>query len=124
MSVLGAGILVASLGSSACAEQGSARQPDPNAPVAISVQGTTVALANQTDGPLADVTLTVVPYGGTGFSKSFARLDTGERRQVPLSELAAADGTRFNPVLSNPKLVRVDARTASGEEYEIELPWR
>ncbi|MBS1817059.1 MAG: hypothetical protein JSU08_03950 [Acidobacteria bacterium] len=105
-----------------CAGQGSAEQM--NALVAVSSKNANLVVENRAGQPLSDVRVTVVPFGKNEYSKSLAALSTGERREVPLSDMTAADGTKFIAMLNRPKSVRVSAKDASGKQYDVELPWR
>lgn len=105
-----------------CPGQGSAEQA--NAPVLIGTKNANLLIENRAGEPLSDVRLTVVPFGKNEYSKMLPALAVAARREVPLSDLAAADGTKFIPMLSRPKTGRVSATAASGTKYDIELPWR
>lgn len=105
-----------------CAGQGSAEQM--NAPVSIGTRNANLLIENRAGQPLNDVHLTIVPFGKNEYSKSLSTLGVDERREVPLTELTAADGSKFIPMLSRPKTVRVTAKDATGKQYDIELPWR
>ncbi|MGC4083659.1 MAG: hypothetical protein QM736_16510 [Vicinamibacterales bacterium] len=105
-----------------CAGQGSAEQM--NAPVSIGTKNTSLLIENRAGQTLSDVHLTVVPFGKNEYSKALSTLGVDERREVPLSDLTAADGSKFIPMLSKPKTVRVTAKDATGKQYDIELPWR
>jgi hypothetical protein len=120
--LLGCLSVLASLFFVGCSERGSAEQLD--SPVAITMKNTIISIENRAGQPLTGVTLTVVPFGQNGYSKSLANLNTAERRDVGIGELANAEGVRFNPVLTRPKLVRLTATDAVGKQYDVELPWR
>lgn len=115
-------MLVFGLLAAGCAGQGSAEQA--NAPVLIGTKNANLLIENRAGEPLNEVRLTVVPFGKNEYSKMLPSLGVAERREVPLSDLAAADGTKFVPMLSRPKTVRVSAKAASGRQYDIEQPWR
>lgn len=115
--------LVAPLVLVGCSEQGSAEQLD--SPVAVTMRNAIVLLENRAEQPLDNITLTVTPYGKNGaFSKALTRMERAERREVALTDLSTADGTRFNPMLIRPRQVRVTATDAAGKQYEVELPWK
>ena len=115
--------LVLVLFGAGCADQGSAEQM--NAPVSIGTRNMNLLIENRAGQPLTDVHLAVVPFGKKNeYSKTLPTLGVAERLEVPLSDLAAADGSKFIPMLSRPKTIRLTAKDASGRQYDIELPWR
>lgn len=86
-----------------------------------------ISIENRAEQPLTGVTLTVIPFGKSGaseYSKSLSGLRMMERRDVLLGDLASAEGTRFNVMLTRPRLVRVTATDAVGRQYDVEMPWR
>lgn len=105
-----------------CAEQGSAAQAA-DAPVLVEQHQTFITLQNRAGLPLVDVRLAVVPYSRTEFSKILNRFESGERRDVMMSELSSRDGTTFSPRLVNPKSVKITAGDIVGKRYEVEVPW-
>ena len=117
-------IVLASIVSAGCSEQGSAEQLNANSPVAITTHQTVVRVQNKAGLPLMDIKLTVVPYGNTEFSRLLSRMENMESREIGLNELASRDGTVFNLRLSKPKLVRLSATDATGKHYDVEVPWR
>jgi hypothetical protein len=117
---LGAAPLLAA----ACSEQGSAQQIDADAPVTIEIHQTLISLKNKAGLPLMDVKLTVVPYSRTEFTRSFARMENSESREVMLSDLSSRDGTPFNPRVVKAKLVKLSATDAVGKHYDLEMPWK
>jgi hypothetical protein len=114
----------ASLFAAACSEKGSAQQVDANAPVTIEVHQTLITLQNRAGLPLTDIKLAVIPYSRTEFTKSFARMENSERREIMMSELFSRDGTPFNPRMVKAKLVRLSAVDAVGKHYDLEVPWK
>jgi hypothetical protein len=115
-------LVIGSLASTACSQQGSAEQL--NAPVLISTHQTTVSIQNKAGLPLSDVKVTVVPYGNTEFSRMIGRLENEESRELSLSQLSSQDGTAFNARLSKPKLVRFNAKDANGKPVDVEVAWK
>lgn len=113
---------LASLALVGCSGQGSAGQL--NSPLAISTRNAVVSVENRAGQPLSDVMLTVIPFGGPEYSKSLSAMNSTERRDVRLGELASRDGVRFNAMLIRPKLVRVTAIVPGGQQLDVELPWR
>jgi len=105
-----------------CAEQGSAAQAA-DAPVLVEQHQTFITLQNRAGLPLVDVRLAVVPYSRTEFSTILNRMESGERRDVMMSELSSRDGTTFSPRLVNPKSVKITAGDIVGKRYEVEVPW-
>jgi hypothetical protein len=105
-----------------CADQGSAAQAA-DAPVLVEQHQTFITLQNRAGLPLVDVRLAVVPYSRTEFSKFLNRLESGERRDVMMSELSSRDGTTFSPRLVKAKTLRVTAGDIVGKKYEVEIPW-
>jgi hypothetical protein len=117
-------IVLTSVVAAGCSDQGSAQQLNENAPVAIAMRQTAIQLQNRASGPVTDIKLSVVAYGNAEFSRTIARLDKAENKDVNLSELTSRDGTTFNARLSKPKLVRVSAIDADGNRHDLETPWR
>jgi hypothetical protein len=110
--------------STGCSEQGSAaEQPDANAPVLIEVSQAAIAVQNRAGNPLTDITVTVVAYGGIEFSKTLLRIESSERRQIPMGDFRSRDGSRYNVQLTRPKTVRLRASDVAGKRYEIEMPF-
>lgn len=105
-----------------CSQRGSAEPL--NSPVAIETHQTIVSLENKSGMPLNDITLSVVAYGNTAFTKTWARMENAERREIALGELSSRDGTVFNARLSKPKLVRFVGTDATGKRYDVETPWK
>ncbi|MGE3704097.1 MAG: hypothetical protein AB7I13_02415 [Vicinamibacterales bacterium] len=105
-----------------CAEQGSAAQAA-DAPVLVEQHQTFITLQNRAGLPLVDVRLAVVPYSRTEFSKILNRFESGERRDVMMSELSSRDGTTFSPRLVKAKSLKITASDIVGKRYEVEVPW-
>lgn len=117
------GALIALSGTLAgCSQQGSAEPL--NSPVAITTHQTIVSIENKSGMPLNDITVSVVAYGNTAFTKTWARMENAESREIALGELSSRDGTVFNARLSKPKLVRFVGTDATGKRYDVETPWK
>lgn len=106
-----------------CAGQGSAQQANDESPVLIEVHSTFITLQNRAGLPLTEITVAVVPYSRTEFTKFIARLESGEKKDVMMSELSSRDGTAFSPRVVKAKTVRVKGVDVVGKQYEVEVPW-
>jgi hypothetical protein len=115
---------VASLLVTACSTPGAAQATNADAPVTIEAHQTFISLQNRAGLPLTDIKLSVIPYSRTEFTKSFARMENGESREISLSDLSSRDGTPFNPRIVKAKSVRLSATDVVGKHYDLEVPWK
>ena len=118
-----AALLLLSTATTGCSGSGAATQLE-NAPIAITPHNTLVSLQNNAGMPLTDVRLTVTAYGNVNFTKTLARLENAEAKEVGLNELTSQDGTTFNPRLSRPKAIKVKATDATGKQRDVEVAWK
>lgn len=116
-------LALASASLSGCAGEGSAQQASEDSPVLIEVNSTFITLQNRAGLPLTEVTVAVIPYSRTEFTRFLPRLESGEKRDVMMSELSSRDGTTFSPRVVKARSVRVTGVDVVGKQYEVEVPW-
>jgi hypothetical protein len=107
-----------------CSNQGSAERLPADAPVLLESSQTFVTFQNRAGLALTDVSIAIVPYARTEFTRLVSRVENLEKRQIPLNEFRSRDGTPFNLRAVRPKSLRVRARDATGKSYDVEVPWK
>jgi hypothetical protein len=122
--IIASALGAASLPAAACSQQGSAQAPKAETPVTIEIHQTLISLQNRAGLPLTDIKLSVIPYSRTEFTKSFARMENAESREIAMSDLSSRDGTPFNPRIVKAKSVRLSATDVVGKRYDLEVPWK
>lgn len=113
-----------SASASGCSGSGAAEQLQQNAPVVISTKANTVMLQNRAGGPVNDVQVTVVAFGGNEYSAAIGRIESQASRPVLLAELSGGERGAFNPQFNKPRTVRVRATDAVGKAFDVEVPWK
>jgi len=95
-------------------------------PAAIAVVTTPsfLTIENRAGLPLVDIKIDLQSASGMSFSTSVSRLETGAKRDLPLSDLRASDGTSFSPRWQRPKQVVLTATDFVGKKYELTTPWK
>ncbi len=90
----------------------------------VSTSQLFVTVANRSGSTLVDVEMEVAPVGGsTIFTYFHARLEPGQKQNVPLPEFRGKDGTNLNLRVHRPKSVSIKAHTLGGDEYTATVPW-
>ena len=109
----------------ACSDDGSPERASADAAIQLelSPQGF-VTFQNRSGLPLSDVSIALVPYGPGEFTRLIPRVENTGKRQVPLTEFRARDGTPFNPRVARGKVLRVRAQDSTGKAYETEIPFK
>lgn len=107
-----------------CSKKSSAAAVNEDAPVRVQTSTTLLTFENRAGLPLTDLSIAIVPYARTEFVRNILRVESSEKRQIPLNEFRSRDGTVFNLRAVRPKSVRVRARDATGKKYEVEMPWQ
>ena len=95
-----------------------------SAAIAVETSSLFVTVENRAGQPLEDVKITLKPPSGVLFTTSIWRLETGAKRDLPLSDFRSSDGTGFSLRLQRPKQVLVTAADLVGKKYEITVPWK
>lgn len=100
---------------------------DTGEPALVEIQNSSIFITveNRAGQPLTEMKVSVVPVGGvTLFTASLARLESGEKRDLSLSQFYGRDGTPLDLRVVRPKAVRVSAKKVDGTPVEVEKPWR
>lgn len=108
---------------SACSGGGSERV-SADSPIVVEVSQNLVTFQNRTGLPLADVTISIVPYGPGEFTRRLSRIENTAKREVSVSEFRGRDGTPLNLRVTRPKSVKVHAEDQTGKAYDVEVPWK
>jgi hypothetical protein len=109
---------------SACSRDPEAAQAEANAPIGIETSSLFLTIENRAGTPLVDLTIAIVPAGGTPFTHLISRVEVGEKREASLSEFSSRDGTQFSLRVARPQKVRVQAKDLTGKSYTVEAPWK
>jgi hypothetical protein len=107
---------------SACSRDPEAAQAD--APIGVETSSLFLTIENKAGTPLVDMTVAIVPAGGTPFTHLISRVEVGEKREASLSEFSSRDGTTFSLRVARPQRVRVQAKDLTGKAYNVEVPWK
>lgn len=107
----------------ACSGQGS-EGVSADAPMLVETSQSFVTIQNKSGMPLTDVSIVLVPYGPSQFTRQLRRIENTERREVPLTEFRGRDGTSLNLRVVRLKAVRIKAQDATGKSVEFEVPWK
>lgn len=92
--------------------------------IGVTMSQLSLTFENRAGLPLIDVDIAILPVGGaTEYKKLVGRMETGQKRDLSLSEFVGRDGTPFSLRVVKPKAVRVKAKDLVGKVYEIEVPW-
>jgi hypothetical protein len=92
--------------------------------IAVETSSLFVTVENRAGQPLEDVKITLKPPSGVLFTTSIWRLETGAKRDLPLSDFRSSDGTSFSLRLQRPKQVLVTASDLVGKKHEVTVPWK
>ena len=118
------GVLAAVSGSVACA-RGVTPGPRDAALIAVETSQLFITVKNQSGQPLNNVHIDIVPVGGaTLFTVSISRMESGEKRDLSLSQFHGRDGTPFNLRVVRPKTVRVSGTNVDEKTVAVEVPWQ
>jgi hypothetical protein len=118
-----AGLLVA-IGLAAACSGGQDAAQAADAPIGIQTSQLFVTIENRAGGPLINISAAIVSVGGLPFTRLISRMETSEKRDIPLSDFAGRDGTTFNLRIVRPKSVRVTAEDLASKKYEVEVAWK
>ena len=108
----------------ACSKSESAASVSADAAILVEPSSSYITFTNRAGQALSDISISIVPYGPGEFTRLLPRVENTGRRQVPVTEFRARDGTPLNLRVARPKLVRVKAQDASGKTYSAEVPWK
>jgi hypothetical protein len=108
----------------ACSGGGGPETVSADSPLLLEASANAVTFTNRAGLTLVDVSITIVPYGPTEFTKLLTRVENTGRREVPLTEFRGRDGTPLSLRVVRPKAVRARAQDSTGKTYEAEIPWR
>jgi hypothetical protein len=96
-----------------------------NGAIAVKTSSMYVSIENRAGGPLLDMQVVINPVGGpVTFSRTIARLENGESKDVALGDFRSSDGTSLNRGFVRPKNVVVKAQDLTGKKYEVMVPWQ
>jgi hypothetical protein len=82
-----------------------------------------VTIENRAGAPLLDLTV-AIQTPGAAFTHLIARLEAGQKQEVPLNSFSSRDGTSFNLRLSKPRAVRVNATDLTSKKHEAQVSWK
>jgi hypothetical protein len=84
-----------------------------------------VTVENRAGSPLVDTQIVIDPVGAPlSFSRTIARIENGEAKDVAVADFRSQDGTSLNRGFVRPKKVTVKAEDLTGKKYEVSVPWQ
>lgn len=94
-------------------------------PAAISVQTNAmyVTVENRAGQPLLDVQVAIKPAGGAPYAITIPRMESGEKRELPLGVFETATRVHFDLRTTRPREVAVTAADLVGHHYDAVVPW-
>lgn len=100
-------------------------ESDPNAPFAIEVSQTFIAIENRAGVPIVDGEILILPAGGrTPYRTPLLRLETKGRREISMNNFRSNDGTPFSRRVTRAQTVRVTATDVLGNKHEHAVPFK
>ncbi len=95
-----------------------------NANIGIQTTQLFVTVENKAGMPLMDLSAVIQAPGAPPYTHLITRMESGEKRDVSLSDFSSRDGTVFNLRMVTPRSVRVSAVDLTGKKYEAVTRWR
>ena len=118
--VLAFGVIAASF--VACSHDGELVQAA-DAPIGIETSQLFVTVQNKAGIALLDLTVTVQTPGAP-YTYVLSRLESGDKRDVPLSSFSSRDGTSLSLRMVRPRAVQVTATDMVKKKYDVKAPWK
>jgi len=119
-SVLAFGVVASLVG--ACSRDNEAAQAA-DAPIGIETSQLFVTIQNRAGIALLDAKITVQTPGAP-YTYIFSRLESGEKKEVPLSSFSSRDGTSLSLRMVRPRAVQVTATDMVKKQYDVKAPWK
>lgn len=122
-------VLVAGSFVSACSDEeaasGAVGTAGQSQSIVVTASTRGVSVENRAGRPVNDVQVAIRPVGGgPDFLQKVSTMDTGERKELALSEFRTSDKVSLNPMFIRPQQVTVTARDDQGTNYQVTVPWK
>ena len=117
-------VVASGLALTACARDHEVAEAASNAAIGIQTTQLFVTIENKAGTALMDLSAVIQAPGAPPYTHLITRLESGEKRDVPLSDFSSRDGTTFNLRMVRPRTVRVSAVDLTGKKYSVEAPWK
>ena len=118
-SVLAFGVIAATV---ACSHDSELVQAA-DAPIGIETSQLFVTVENKAGIALLDVKVAVLTPGAP-YTYIFSRLESGEKKDVPLSSFSSRDGTSLSLRMVRPRAVQVTGTDMVKKQYDVKAPWK
>ena len=119
-SVLAFGVIAAA--TAACSHDNELVQAA-DAPIGIETSQLFVTIQNKAGIGLLDVRI-AVQTPGAPYTYFLSRLESGDKKDIPLNAFSSRDGTALSLRMVRPRAVQVTATDMVKKQYDVKAPWQ
>jgi hypothetical protein len=92
--------------------------------IGIETSSLYLTIENRAGSPLSDVNLSLEGGGATTYTAHFAKMATGEKKDIPTTSLKGRDGSPLNLLAVHPRQITVTGVDLMGKKHDVTVPWK
>jgi len=92
--------------------------------IGIETSSLFVTIENRAGSPLTDVNVSLEGGGSTAYTAHLPKMATGEKKDIPTTDLKGRDGSVLNLLAVHPRQIRVTGVDLFGKKYDVTVPWK